>query len=46
MTWPTPSQAEGERDPEDLPVEPDRTTPSQAEGEDEDEDGGQTDDVV
>ncbi|MFI2435285.1 hypothetical protein [Streptomyces sp. NPDC018693] len=37
MSWTTPSQAEGEREPEDLPDEPERTTPSQAEGEDDEE---------
>ncbi|MFF5757888.1 hypothetical protein ACFY7A_20885 [Streptomyces longwoodensis] len=33
MTESTPSQAEGEREPDDAPTELDRSTPSQAEGE-------------
>ncbi|MEV7686993.1 hypothetical protein ACFW1F_28020 [Streptomyces bungoensis] len=36
----TPSQAEGEREPDDQVPSPPRTTPSQAEGEDFDEDDG------
>ncbi|MEU3511204.1 hypothetical protein [Streptomyces longwoodensis] len=39
MTETTPSQAEGEREPDDVPTEPDHSTPSQAEGEREPDEG-------
>ncbi|GEJ98761.1 hypothetical protein ACWER6_15335 [Streptomyces sp. NPDC004009] len=41
MTEQTPSQAEGERDDDDLTPGPPHTTPSQAEGERDDEESEQ-----